>query len=210
MKIYLLLALLMPSLALADWSKLASAEFPVDPYPTQGSEEYAVDFDTLHRYQTSRSQEECALSRRQEIPTFDAFFGSNWDGLSKEEQKIARPLVEKVMKFADRVTDYHKGKFKRPRPFNTDARIKPCIDKPSGAKSYPSSHASAAAAGACVLGLIFPDKAEALASYGDYLGELRVIVGVHHPSDVAAGQELGRDICQRLNQDPEFRGELPR
>src|SRR6218665_2621328 len=110
MKIYLLLALAMPSLALADWSKIPSADFPMDPFPTQGSEEYAVDFDTILRYQSSRSQEECALSHRQEIPTFDAFFGSNWDGLSKEEQKIARPIVERVMKLADRVADYHKGK----------------------------------------------------------------------------------------------------
>lgn len=210
MKIYLLLALVMPSLALADWSKIPSGEFPVDPYPTVGSEEYAVDFDTLHRYQSSRNQSECALSRSQEIPSFDSFFGSNWDGLTKQEQQIARPLVEKVMKLTDRVTDFHKGRFKRPRPFNTDPRLKPCIEKPTGAKAYPSGHASKAAAGACVLGLIFPEKAEAIASYGAYLGELRVIVGVHHPSDVAAGQELGRDICQRLNQDPEFRAELPR
>jgi hypothetical protein len=210
MKIYLLLALALPSLALADWTKIPSAEFPVDPYPAARSEAYAVDFDTLHRYQTSRSQEECALSRSQLTPSFDAFFGSNWDGLTKQEQKVARPILEKVMKFTDRVTDYHKSKFKRPRPFNTDPRLNPCIDKPTGSKAYPSGHASMAAAGACVLGLIFPDKAEAIATYGDYLGELRAIVGVHHPSDVAAGQQLGRDICERLSQDREFRAELPR
>ena len=44
--------------------------------------------------------------------------------------------------------------------------------------------------------------------YGKYLGDIRFIVGVHHPSDVAAGQKLGQDICKRLLRNADFKEEI--
>ena len=64
--------------------------------------------------------------------------------------------------------------------------------------------------GACVLAEIFPAKASEIISYGNYLGELRVIVGVHHPSDVRAGQSLAQRICDKLLSLTDFQNELER
>ena len=89
--------------------------------------------------------------------------------------------------------------------FTVPPRLAP---KPGGATSYPSSHATEGAVDACVLGLIFPDRAAQLTGYGRYVGDLRVISGVHHPSDVAAGPELAAAICGRLVQESDFNAEV--
>ena len=202
-----LLLLALP--AQADWTKIPSKSFDLPPPPAEGSAAYEQDFAILHRLQDTRTEEQCELSRRQEFYDFDTFFGTGWDGLTRDEQDLARPLTSRAMKLADRVSEYFKDKFHRPRPYNTDPTLHPCVKPPTGSKAYPSGHSVNAAAGACVLGLLFPEKAQMIAEYGDSLGELRAIVGVHHPSDVAAGLKLGRAVCARLKADPEFRAELP-
>jgi len=62
--------------------------------------------------------------------------------------------------------------------------------------------------GACILAKVFTYKKAEIIEYGDFLGELRVTVGVHHPSDVDAGQKLGREICARILQEGDFQREL--
>ena len=79
---------------------------------------------------------------------------------------------------------------------------------PGGSKSYPSSHAAVAATEACILGALFPEKKDRLMEYGLYLGNLRAIVGVHHPSDILAGQKLGADICARLLGNSAFHQDM--
>jgi acid phosphatase (class A) len=202
-----LLFLIFTSVAFANWTKIPSTEFTLPPPPDKGSQTYVQDFVQIKKYQESRSNKECDLAKTQEHPTFAALFGSA-DLLSEVEQEAAKELVTKVMKFAERVAGYHKDKYKRPRPYDVDSSIEPCAKKPGGAKSYPSSHATSAAAGACVLALAIPSKNEQILEYGDYLGELRVIVGVHHPSDVNAGRSLGRAICDRLENTEDFAKEL--
>ncbi|MGH2930169.1 MAG: hypothetical protein ACRDL8_18340, partial [Solirubrobacteraceae bacterium] len=54
------------------------------------------------------------------------------------------------------------------------------------------------------LGQIFPDRADKLTAWGQYVGQLRVIAGVHHPTDVAAGQALAASICSWLTEQGDF------
>ncbi len=201
------LFLFLTTISLANWTKIPSDEFSLPPPPEKDSQTYKQDFVQLKKYQDTRSNRECDLAKSQEHPTFAALFAGT-EALSEDEKGAAKNLVTKVMKFAERVAGYHKDKFKRPRPYDVDTSIEPCAKKPGGAKSYPSSHATAAAAGACVLALAIPAKSEQIVEYGDFLGELRVIVGVHHPSDVNAGRSLGRAICDRLAKTEDFSQEL--
>lgn len=177
------------------------------PPPSVGSVAYENDFKVLLDYQETRGDEECKLSRSQPHPEYRDMFEKSGP-LTSDEAHAAQELIEKVMNLSERIASYHKGKFKRPRPFNVDERIRPCTFKPSGATSYPSSHASSALAGACILAEIYPAKAQEIMEYGHYLGELRVITGVHHPSDVKAGQDLALDLCQTLLQNDEFKADL--
>ncbi len=205
MKILFLLVVALQSFA--NWTKTPSSEFSLSPPPEKGSEAYKQDFIQLKKYQDSRGEKECNLAAHQEHPTFSAFFGQT-NLLTEDEKKATKDLVTKVMKLTERVSGYQKDKFRRPRPYDVDVSLEPCAKKPGGSKSYPSSHAASAAAAACVLGSIVEEKKPKLAEWGDYLGELRVIVGVHHPSDVNAGRSLGRAVCEYLAGLADFQKEL--
>ncbi len=203
----LFLATFVSSIAFGAWSDMASASFSIEAPPAIGSTAYQQDFATLLQLQQGRSSEQCRLASTQLFPEYRAFFKSS--GLLNDvELANAASLVSRSMKLTERVTTYFKDQANRPRPFNVDSRIQPCIQRPQGSKSYPSSHASTAATAACVLAEIYPSRAKQLYQYGQFLGDLRVVVGVHHPSDVKAGQSLGREVCARLLNDSEFRSEL--
>lgn len=68
----------------------------------------------------------------------------------------------------------------------------------SATPSYPSEHASAAAASAAVLAYIFPAKADAFARLQDQAEQSRLLAGVNYSSDIAAGREIGRAVAVRV------------
>lgn len=91
----------------------------------------------------------------------------------------------------------------RPRPFITY----PEIEKLSGAGSYsfPSGHASSAFAAATSLSLAFPKWYVITPSFiwAGAVGYSRMHLGVHYPSDVAAGAMIGTGsaiLCHWLNK----------
>lgn len=200
--------LLLASPALGDWRKLPSKDFPLAPPPAAGSAESEEDYRALEAAEKSRSEADCKLAAKQAEPAFPLFFYDEASPLPTADAKRLEPIVSPVMKLAERIANFHKGKFRRPRPYDVRPSLHPCVDKPGGAKAYPSSHAAAASAAACVLAAAYPEKSAALRAYGARLGELRVIVGVHHPSDVAAGAALGEAVCQQLLKDEGFLAEL--
>lgn len=206
-KLALLFTLFFSFAAHADWASIASTDFSLDPPPAKGSKSFEEDFAVLLEYQNNRSQADCELSQSQQHPDFDSLYGSSRI-MSATEMQVVQPFVDRTMNLMERISGYFKNKYKRPRPYSTDHRISPCVEPPTGAKSYPSSHAAMATIGACVLKEVFPNKASELKKYANYLAELRVIVGVHHPSDILAGKELANALCERLIGDDEFQGEL--
>ena len=182
-------------------------DFTLASPPVLGSPESDQDYAELLKLQAARKPEECAAAAAQAIPDFQSLFSGSGI-LAKPELAAVAPFIDSASKFVSKITGYFKKKYTRPRPFNVDARVQPCIEKPGGATSYPSTHAAVGVFDACLLGQLFPLRANALASYGRNVGDLRVIAGVHHPSDVAAGQDLGARICARLLKETDFQTEL--
>jgi acid phosphatase (class A) len=207
MKILILILAVFSLNSFADWTKISAKEFSMAPPPEEGSEDYDRDFRILFEEQSNRTEAQCELSAKQKFPSYKIFFKDN-QILTKEETDRAEELGKKVLKFAEHVSTHFKDKYRRERPYNENSKIHPCIEKPGGSKAYPSSHATEAWAGACMLSKIYPDRAGALIEYGRELGYLRVVVGVHHPSDVEAGQQLAQDICDRLMQESDFKKEI--
>lgn len=193
--------------AQAAWRDMTAADFRVPPPPAPGSADFVADFSTLLRLQSSRTPEQCALAKKMRIPDFRSLYGSS-GLLTPEETAAVQPFVDEVSRKASKVTGVFKNEYSRPRPYDEDARVQPCADKPGGAKSYPSGHAVSGAVDACVLAKVFPDRAAKLAEYGAFVGELRVISGVHHPSDVAASRDLAAQICARLDSESDFNAEV--
>ena len=75
--------------------------------------------------------------------------------------------------------------------------------------SYPAAHACYSTASAVVLAHLFPSDVASLAAPARESGDSRVWAGIHFPSDVAAGQQLGRQVALRAIERARA-GEAPR
>lgn len=75
---------------------------------------------------------------------------------------------------------------RRPRP----AHVEPLV-RTAGRHSFPSSHASSAVAAALAYGALRPACARLVPPLAAAMCVSRMVVGVHYPSDVAAGAALG-------------------
>ncbi len=83
-----------------------------------------------------------------------------------------------------------KRSYDRLRPYQVDPSIR-TIGKVPGDPGYPSGHASAAYAAATVLGQLWPARAHEFGWWAKQTGLSRVHAGVHFPSDVQIGAQLG-------------------
>ena len=202
-----LLVLVLAVPASAGWRDIPASDFTEAPPPAAGSPEAAADYAKLLELQASRTRAQCDAAQAQKIPDFRSLFAGSGI-LSEAEMKAVEPLVDEASRLLSKITGVFKKKFARPRPYDADARVHPCIDKPGGATSYPSTHAASGVLDACLLGKIFPARANALTARGVLVGDLRAIAGVHHPSDLEAGRKTGSELCARLLEEPDFAAEL--
>jgi hypothetical protein len=87
--------------------------------------------------------------------------------------------------------------YNRLRPSLVDPTLVTLVSVPAS-PSYPSEHAVAAGAAATILGYLYPDDAESFQAKAEEAARSRVLAGVHYPSDVEAGLELGRQVALRV------------
>ncbi len=192
----------------ADWDKINTGVFTLPPPPKAGSSQELNDVDQLLKYQNANRSADCQLAKSQQSPGFRTFFGPTANILSAQETARIEPIMIRIGRLVTKVTDQYKQQYHRPRPYDAYPEIKPCIPEPGGSKSYPSAHAAVAEAQACVLAKVFADRAQRILDYGEYLGRLRNIAGVHYPIDVQAGQDIGNQVCKTLMQDRSFVADL--
>ena len=174
--------------------------------PAAGSAVDNEDLAAVRRWQVERTEAQCAAANAQSNATYDDFFG--------EVSPFGNPAPAEVEKIFDKVrTDagsivyVQKEKYKRPRPFLRDTSLTPCLGRESG-YSYPSGHAATARVFGLILSALVPADSGIFMSYA-YQGALnRVIGGVHHPSDIAAGKDLGDAIYKALKQNSKFKTDL--
>jgi acid phosphatase (class A) len=130
----------------------------------------------------------------------------------------ATRLLQKAVRDLSRPVEAAKSAFRRDRPYVGAADTRTCDPRTLGSVggstggvlsyAYPSGHAAQGRLVADVLAAALPDRAVALAAWGDRLGDNRVVCRVHWPSDVAAGRRLGDAMYRALQADPVFRADL--
>lgn len=108
-------------------------------------------------------------------------------------------------------SEQSKALWNRPRPYvgaKTPQACDPELDFGAHSASYPSGHGGLGWLWGLILTEIAPERAAAALAWGAEIGSNRIACGVHYPSDIAAGRQLGAALYARLQSDAAFRGDM--
>lgn len=165
------------------------------PYPAKGSIEEVQDFTILLNFQHTRTEQECQLAKKEEMISLKTLYGGKNGLLSKIELYQLTPLFWIIQLKSMMYSRTAKNVFKRPRPYKTDSSLIPCV-KLEKSYAYPSGHTTMVRYAARVFGALMPNRAKAFLKRSDEVAKNRVLGGVHHPSDIIAGNKLGDTLAK--------------
>jgi acid phosphatase (class A) len=182
-----------------------------DP-PAAGSKEEKDEIGKLLEMQKDRTPEEIKRCKDEvEVQPF-VFSMILGDWFSAANLPETDKLLKMATKDAKPIFGAAKAVWNRQRPFLVSDQIHPCVEEEKSA-SYPSGHATRGMMWATIIVELLPsgvpasDK-ELIIDYGREIGDDRALAGMHFPSDVIAGQTLGKEIARRLLADPNFQAQL--
>ena len=178
----------------------------VQAAPADGSYEDREDFRVILDWQARRTSAQCAAAKAEMSHNYEVFFG--------RISPFGVPTPAEVKEFFKNVGEdsvaahkYLKDVYRRERPFVRDARVKPCLPPVKG-YAYPSGHSAMARLFALILSDLDPARRAEYMAKADESALFRVIGGVHHPSDTAAGKALADTLYKNLKLQPEFAAEM--
>jgi acid phosphatase (class A) len=175
--------------------------------PAAGSADEKAEIDRLLKLQKDRTPDEIQRCKDEvEVQPF-AFSVIVGDWFSAANLPETNKLLKVATKKAKPIFGAAKAVWNRPRPFTVSDQIRPCVEEEKSA-SFPSGHATRGIVWATIIAQLVPEDKEAVMAYGREIGNDRALAGMHFPSDVIAGQTLGREIARRLLADPDFQSQL--
>ena len=181
------------------------------PPPAAGSNQDRQDLAAVLEWQTKRTPADCARATPEAShPDYDAFFGAI-SPFPNPMPREAAEFFQHVREDTFHVVDGFKRTYDRTRPYGRDGAVHPCIPTPKGSRySYPSGHSTLGWELGLVLADLAPGRRAEFLQRAEQIALDRVIGGVHHPSDVAAGKELAEQIHAGLLKNPRFLADLER
>jgi len=174
--------------------------------PADGSAADKEDFRVLYDWQARRTPAQCAAARGEMEHNYEVFFGKISPFGSPTPAGV-KTFFNNVSKDSVAAHTYLKQAYQRQRPFVRDPGLKPCIARVQGL-SYPSGHSAMARLFALILGDLVPARRAEFLARADEAALNRVIGGVHHPTDIAAGKALADALYKALLKKPAFRSDL--
>lgn len=174
--------------------------------PADDSPECRAECDEMVKIQALASTKELARAKSESHLTPFLFADVLGQGFTAQALPTTAKLLKRVATDADAFCNVGKKYWNRRRPFVTDPRITVQVDRPGNA-SYPSGHTTLAYCWALVLADLFPEHTDALLARARLVARDRVIGGVHYPTDVAAGETLGRAVGTKIVASPVFQHE---
>jgi acid phosphatase (class A) len=178
------------------------------PPPAQGSADQRAELDTMLRIQNGRDPAQVERARADAAVSVFRFADAFADppAFAPGSLPLTAALFRDLETEESAVMEPAKAGFARPRPFTSEPRLAPILERPRSA-SYPSGHSTWAYAAGLVLADMVPERrTEILARAAEYAHN-RVVAGVHYPSDVQAGQLAGTALAAMLFACPHFRSE---
>lgn len=195
-----------PYLLWLDGAKLDVAHLTGLP-PAQNSPEAKAEFEQVQQLSLNRTPErekQAIADQRQGLVNFlNGMETSYVDNTHREVRLLFREAqveLSILLKSVHRLTS-------RPRPFQLWAkvRVKPCPGARPEGTSFPSGHAATAALYAELLKAAVPDMADKLEKRVKSYDESRLICGFHYPSDLVAGDKVGRAVAKALLAERAFK-----
>ena len=175
--------------------------------PAKNSDAQKADEKELLAQQSKRSSSDCVRAKSEVYVSLESFFGAPQGSLNKNEVIVLTGFFDQVRNDADYYIQLLKKEFPRQRPFLYIAGLKPCVPKEvTGA--YPSGHAALAKLYGLILQDLLPEKAEALTERSKVIAMDRVLSGMHHPSDIKTGSELGELLYKEFKKSKIFQDML--
>jgi acid phosphatase (class A) len=179
-------------------------DFPAPPAP--GSVADKADLAALKEWQQKRTPEQCARANAAAHAGFEEFFG-DISPFPKPLPEAAAVIFARIKTETDGAAADVKEVFKRQRPFLRDAALEPCLGR-IGGLAYPSGHATISRLFARILADLVPARGKEFYARADAASLDRVIGGVHHPSDIAAGRRLADKLYRAYKKSPAFRADV--
>jgi acid phosphatase (class A) len=204
-----------PVLAISDkpYITAADVDFPtlLPPPPAEASPAGQRDLQFILDRQKNMTPERMANIQRdldQSVYTVAGpVLGAKF---TKENFPMAGEFFAKVVKDAGVGVGPIKQKYKKLRPFqySKDVQTPENIAKAAGGPTYPSGHSTTGAEVAILLGMMVPEKREALYERGWEYGINRITSGAAYPSDWEGGHITATLAINQMMKNPEFRADF--
>lgn len=177
------------------------------PLPEKKSAQQKSDETELFAYQKARTSADCAQARTEVLVSLSNFFGTADSPIPKTDIDLLSPLFEQIRNDADYFIQKLKKDFPRQRPFLYLKGLEPCVAK-EVTDAYPSGHAAISMLFGLVLVDLYPDQKVFIEKRAQQIADHRVLVGMHHRTDVEAGRALGGLIYEQLKKSTQFQNDL--
>lgn len=176
---------------------------PPAPYPV-GSADFNKELDELRKTVKSLTREQARIAAYWSDGVGSYTPPGHWNREAAEltrkyqqsEVRAARTmaLVSTAVQDAGISCWDTKYYYYTPRPFQIDNSIKTTIGLPNF-PAYTSGHSTFSAAGATVLGYLFPSEAEQLNAKAKEASESRIYGAIHYRIDCEVGLQVGKKIA---------------
>ncbi len=151
------------------------------PPPDFDSAQQRDDEEKVAAAITARNSSDLAQTKAGSQRSVFFFAGSIGPQFNPSRCPLTDALFARVGSDVKKLVDLAKVYWKRPRP---DGAVK-------NRGSYPSGHAAFAASTAILLAQLVPCKREQIFAQARTFAENRIVLGLHYPSDIAAGWTAG-------------------
>ena len=189
------------------WFLTSASQFRPGPPPAFGSAAFLAARDEIRQISDTRTAEQIGIAAYWALsvgtPTTAGFWiqvatdGINQHSLSEREATHLYALLSATIFDAQIGCWDAKETYWFIRPWQADPLIAvvAAVGKPNH-PSYPSGHSCLSASGADVLSMFFPEQRDRLNAMVAEAGLSRMYGGIHYRFDIAAGQELGRNVAR--------------
>ena len=204
-----------PAFSLSDKPYLTAEDVDfatlLPPPPSEDSPAGKRDLETVLALQKNMTPERMAAIQRdvdQSVYTLaGSVLGPNF---TKEKFPMAGEFFAKAVRDAGVGIGPMKQKYKKLRPFqfSKDVQTPANIAMTSGSPTYPSGHSATGALAPLILGMMVPEKREALFERGWEYGVNRVTSGTAYPSDWEGGHISASLSVAQMLRNPAFRADF--